>query len=110
MPPRKTEPPQINKKTTAYAAAANPDFDLLDDYVTEPPPPRKTKQTAPKLLPLDLCISIGLLSLATLIGFAFDHWRFSEVNIITVYILCVLTTAIITNHRTYSLISAVISV
>lgn len=54
--------------------------------------------------------SVSVLLIATLIGFVFEHLGFSEANIITVYILGVLITAIITSKRSYSLISSIVSV
>lgn len=58
----------------------------------------------------DTLKSLAVLVIATLIGFVFSMLGFSEVNIITVYILGVLVTAVLTGHRSYSLISSIISV
>lgn len=58
----------------------------------------------------DVIKSVITLAVATLIGYTFDHLGFSEANIITVYILGVLITAIITSKRMYSLISSIVSV
>lgn len=58
----------------------------------------------------DVLKSIAVLALATGIGFAFARLGFSEANIITVYIFGVLITAIITEHRAYSLVSSLVSV
>ncbi len=60
--------------------------------------------------PLDILKSIGILMVASCIGTIFDRLGFTEVNIITVYILGVLITSVITTHRIYSLISAIVSV
>lgn len=58
----------------------------------------------------DVIKSIVILALATMLGFLFYELGFSEANIITVYILSVLITAIVTTQRTYSLVSSVVSV
>ncbi len=58
----------------------------------------------------DLLISIGMLALATILGYVFYVFGFTEANIITVYILGVLLISIITKHRLYSLASSLISV
>ncbi|UEL46600.1 sensor histidine kinase [Terrisporobacter hibernicus] len=58
----------------------------------------------------DLFISLCVLILATIISFVFFSLGFSESNIITVYILGVLVTAILTENTLQSIISAFISV
>lgn len=58
----------------------------------------------------DVIKSIVILAFATMLGFLFYELGFSEANIITVYILSVLITAIVTTQRTYSLVSSVVSV
>lgn len=51
-----------------------------------------------------------VLALATALGFAFDRTMFSDSNIITVYILGVLVTAVWTSGHIYGAISAMLSV
>lgn len=58
----------------------------------------------------DILKSIGLLLAASLVGFFFNHLGFDEANIITVYVLSVLLTALITKNQIYSLISSIVSV
>ena len=58
----------------------------------------------------DLLVSIVILILATIIGLMFHHLGFDEANIITVYVLAVLLTAVITKMRVYSLVSSIVSV
>lgn len=58
----------------------------------------------------DVVKSILFLCIATTLGFVFYKLSFSEANIITVYILSVLLTAVVTSRRIYSLISSVVSV
>lgn len=68
-----------------------------------------TKKSQPFSL-ADLVRSGVLLGIATVIGFLFFHLGFSEANIITVYILSVLLTAVLTSHRIYSMVSSLVSV
>ncbi|MGN0352458.1 MAG: DUF4118 domain-containing protein [Roseburia sp.] len=58
----------------------------------------------------DVIKSIGMLLVATAIGFAFWKLGMSEANIIMVYILGVSFTSVITSHQIYSLVSSVVSV
>ena len=58
----------------------------------------------------DLMKSIGILLVATLIGYAFSGLGFKEANIVTVYILAVLVISVITTRRLYSMVSSVVSV
>lgn len=58
----------------------------------------------------DVLKTLGILSAATAIG-VFFRWRgLNEANIITVYILGVLITAVLTSQRIFSLVSSFISV
>lgn len=72
--------------------------------------PQRAKREKQKISLPDLFRSIAILSASTAIGFIFYHLGFSEVNIITIYILGVLLTAVITSARSYSLILAFVSV
>lgn len=58
----------------------------------------------------DILKSIGLLLAASLIGFYFYNMGIDEANIITVYVLSVLLTAVVTKNQIYSLISSFFSV
>ena len=70
---------------------------------------RKSYLKSGKVL-LDVCYMIGILTLATLIGFAFQKMEFEEANIIMVYVLAVLIISVITKIRVFSLISSIVSV
>ncbi|MGB4984394.1 MAG: DUF4118 domain-containing protein, partial [Erysipelotrichaceae bacterium] len=59
---------------------------------------------------VDVLNALGLLALATSIGFLFYYLEFFESNIIMIYILFVMIISVITNHKIYSLISSIISV
>lgn len=63
-----------------------------------------------KITGKDALKSLGILTAATLCGFLFYRFGFSEANIITVYILGVLFTSLVTSHRLFSLVSSVLSV
>ena len=58
----------------------------------------------------DVIKSIGMIVLASAIGFGFWRLGMSEANIIMVYILGVLITSVITTHQIYSLIASIVSV
>lgn len=55
-------------------------------------------------------LTLGILLLCTFIGWLFVRLGFSTANVIMIYILGVLATAIFTEGRAYSLISSVLSV
>ncbi len=97
----------LTEKLTEYAPG-------LDIYIIPDTPTdayhQKRPAAPPQLAPLDFAKSGGILLLATLIGFVFRHFGFSEANIITVYILGVLLTAVLTNTRFYSIAYSLISV
>lgn len=88
----------------------------LDVYIipdnsrtTESKPQAKTFQP-PTLVLGDLLKSLGALIAATLLGFIFDHYSFNDANIIMVYILSVLLTAIWTSGKIYSTVTSLVSV
>lgn len=58
----------------------------------------------------DTCITLAALVLSSMAGFAFYHAGFSESNIITVYILGVLITAVSTNGHFYGAMGSLLSV
>lgn len=80
--------------------------------------PAGVTASVPKKIPVSHCVgtlldigkSIGILFLATLLGFLFAELGFTEANIITVYILAVLLIAVFTGRRVYSLVASVVSV
>lgn len=91
-------------------AAPNLDIYIIPDAESPPYNDRRLKKTKFKLSLPDVIRSTAMLLVATLIGFLFKNLGFSEANIITVYILGVLFTAITTSHRIYSMVSSVISI
>lgn len=91
-------------------AAPNLDIYIIPDKDAKPYRPVRSKPQPFQLNGTDLLKSLVLLLLATGIGALFHHFGFSEANIITIYILSVMITAVITEHRWYSLVSSIVSV
>lgn len=58
----------------------------------------------------DMAVTAAMLALATLIGTAFSGWGFSEANIITVYLLASVISAVVTSSRICSFLSSIGSV
>ena len=69
----------------------------------------KGKTDLPGLL-RDWTVSLGILCLATVMGWAFSKVGFTEANIITIYLLAVLLTSMATSSRSSYVLSAVGSV
>lgn len=91
------------------AAAPNMDIHVIPEAVTWEYRPAKGRM--PKAIPArDIAKSILVLLAATLIGFAFYAFGFTEANIIAVYIFGVLVTSIITTNRLCGLLTSVVSV
>ena len=87
----------------------------LDIYIIPDKPvkgyrPRKTAKEKERFSMRDMLYSLGILAVSTGIGFMFYHFGFGDANIITIYILGVLLTAVITSARIYSMMSALASV
>ena len=59
---------------------------------------------------LDILKCVGILCLASLTGFLFQHLGFAESNIITIYVLAVLLISVVTVSRLYSLIGSIVAV
>jgi len=90
--------------------APNLDVYIIPDKIKSRYIEKIKKENTTKFLISDVLKSVGFLSLATMIGFVFYHLKFSEANIIMVYILSVLSISICNSQRIYSLISSVVSV
>ncbi len=58
----------------------------------------------------DFLLSIAILVITSCVGAVFDCLNFEEANIITVYVLGVLITAVLTQNRIYSICSSFVSV
>lgn len=91
-------------------AAPNLDIYIIPDKEDTRYKNARAKQQGIKISGKDILKSLTILILTTGIGIAFSEFGFSESNIIAIYILGVLVTAIITGHRMCSLAFSVISV
>ena len=74
------------------------------------PSPEKRGLPVMRCSPLDVLYSLLVLAASTAVGYGFYRLGFSEANIIIVYILGVLLTAVLTSRHVYSLVSAAVSV
>jgi len=90
--------------------APNLDIYIIPNKTTSQYVEKRKREDTKKFLISDVFNSIGLLSLATIVGFLFYNLKFSEANIIMIYILSVLSISVCTSQRRYSLISSVTSV
>ncbi|MEG0766695.1 MAG: DUF4118 domain-containing protein, partial [Clostridia bacterium] len=100
--------PTFTERLTALAP--NLDIHVIPDGTAKPYRNVKARKNIPAFSIADVLKVLLVLTLATLLGLLFRTLGFSEANIIMVYILGVLITAIVTSHRIYSLISSVLSV
>ena len=105
---RAFDAPTLTEKLIAYAP--NLDVYIIPDRPISGYRERKTKLPREKFQPADLAKSLAILAGATGLGFAFNALGLSEENIITVYILGVLITAVVTSARAYSIVSSLLSV
>lgn len=92
------------------AVAPNLDVYVIPDRDARPYRGRTPGKRTFTFLWSDVLKGLAVLVAATLIGFGFDALGFSEANIITVYILGVLVTAVIASEMVYSLVSSAASV
>lgn len=90
--------------------APNLDIYIIPDQNTPPYRFRRRTPQRPGGTAKDLCKSALVLAASTAIGFLFDRLGFSVANVIMVYILGVLVTAVLTSRRAYSLVSSIVSV
>lgn len=100
--------PTLTEKLIEYSP--NLDIYIIPDKRVRFYKERKVKQEREKFVVSDVVKSAIILLISTLIGYIFEIFGFSEANIITIYILGVLLTAVWTTKRLYSLITSLISV
>lgn len=102
--------PSLTDQLIAYAP--NVDIHIIPDGTSNPSylSEEAKEQRNTFFSPTDIVKCLVSLVVATIVGNFFHKAGFSEANIIMVYILSVLITAIITTYRGYSLVSSVISV
>ena len=90
--------------------APNIDIYIIPDKPPAYSPKRPRAKRGFGLSALDLLKSAGILAASTLIGFWFYDRGFSEANIIMIYILGVLLTAMVTEGKLYSGVHSALSV
>lgn len=102
--------PTLTEKLISLAP--NVDIHIIPDSDAVIAKGKKTLFEKPHFAKLlkGLAVSAILLSFSTLLGFLFSSLGFTEANIITVYMLGVLITAILTESKTCWVISSVASV
>ena len=71
---------------------------------------RKQRERNRKRLLTDCAVFLASMIVCTAVGFLFSHLGFTDANIIMVYLLGLLAVSILTTHRAYSMVWAVISV
>ena len=91
--------PSLTEKITQYST--NLDIYIIPEKNTPPYKLKRNKSQKTKFIATDLLKSLICLVASTIIGFVFSEFNFSEANIITIYILGVLVTAVITSQRIY---------
>ena len=98
----------LTDRLVAYAPDL--DFFIIPDHGTNVYVTKKLPEASRKHLLLDFLISAAALGVCTLIGFLFSHLGFTDANIIMAYLLGLLVVSMITAHRAFSLVWAVVSV
>ncbi len=98
----------LTERLTSYVP--NLDIYIIPDKSSLKYYSKKVKKTKPQFTLVDFFKSLLILIISTILSFIFYSLGFSEANIITVYILGVLVTAVITESRLQSVISSLISV
>ena len=102
--------PTLTEKLTQIAP--NIDIHIIPDASTDPAYRQKKTRKRGNLRTTfrDGGISVGILTLASGLGYLFSKVGFSEANIIAIYLLAVLLTAMITSTRSSYVLSAIGSV
>ena len=94
------------------AIAPDIEVHIIPDNASETKYTEKNKNFIKKLLPTpkDVLITVLILGVATGIGMLFSRWGLTETNIITVYVLSVLITALFTQNYLCNVIGSIASV
>lgn len=94
------------------AIAPDIEVHIIPDNASETKYTEKSKNFIKKLLPTpkDVLITVLILGVATGIGMLFSRWGLTETNIITVYVLSVLITALFTQNYLCNVIGSIASV
>ena len=102
--------PTLTEKLTQIAP--NIDIHIIPDASTDPAYRQKKarKRVDLRTTLRDWGVSVGILTLASGLGHLFSKVGFSEANIIAIYLLAVLLTAMVTSTRSSYVLSAIGSV
>lgn len=102
--------PTLTDKLTQIVP--NIDIHIIPDAAADTSHRKRTvKQKIPfRAVVKDWLISLGILAFASLLSFIFSKVGFTEANIIAIYLLAVLLTAMVTSTRSSYILSAVGSV
>lgn len=99
----------INEQLLDYLPAV--DIHIIPDQVSSPYPASvRNRDQGISWNLQDLFLVLAVMAAATLLGLWFYHSRFSNANIITIYILAVLVASVMTSSRIYGLLAAVLYV
>ena len=102
--------PTLTEKLIAIAP--NMDIHIIPDANTDPAyrSQKANRKVHPGILFRDWTVSLAILILATMVGYAFSKVGFTEANIIAIYLLAVLLTSMATSTRSSYILSALASV
>lgn len=99
----------INEQLLSYLPTV--DIHIIPDPVSSPYPKAAQKGDGGISWNLqDLLRVLGIMAAATLLALWFYYSRFSNANIITIYILAVLIASVMTSSRIYGLLAAILYV
>ena len=84
------------------------DVHIIPDATVPLQPSRLEMKTPGRLNCRDFLIMAGIMAAATALSVLVDHSRFSNSNIVTIYILAILVTAALTAERIYGIFAAVL--
>ena len=84
------------------------DIHIIPDIRASSVPAINRAEHSFSLRVLDILLMISIMTMATLLSVWFDRSQYSNANIITIYILAVLITSLLTSHRIYGILAAVL--
>ncbi len=101
--------PPLTEQLISYVPQM--DIHIIPDKSSEAPyRQQKVKTCSYKEVLINLQKTAGILLSTTLLNMLFHQWKFTDSNLILVYILGVLLTSVVTSHLIYSLASSLASV
>lgn len=108
-----TAPPvllQTKRPVSERLTTALPDviIHVIPDALSSPVPSMQKKSAKQRWRFHDLLLMISIMAAATFLCFWVDQSRYSNANIITIYILAVLIASLWTSHQIYGIMAAVL--